>query len=127
MEFSNVALRGSTIRLAFLVFGLMAGSAALSASALAQNLTCGEDIKQLAEKRQVELDRMNNLVHAAKGKPVAPAVFCSQSAAINSAENALITYMEKNKDSCSVPDDMLRSLKANREKVLAFWKKNCET
>ena len=37
-------------------------------------------------------------------------MFCSQSAGTNSAENALIAYMEKNKDWCGVPDEALASV-----------------
>lgn len=113
-----------TTRLALLVFGLAAGSVTLTAASFAEQ-SCGEDLKRLSEKRTAELDRVNGLVRAAKGKPIDPANFCSQSAGLNSAENALISYMEKNKDWCGVPDEALAALKANHAKSLAFSAKAC--
>lgn len=110
------------IRLALFVFGLAAGSL-LSATSFAQS--CGDDLKRLSEKREVELNKINAMVRASKGKPMNPALFCSQSAGLNSAENALIAYMEKNKDWCGVPDDALTSLKENHVKSLAFSNKAC--
>ncbi len=114
-----------TIRLALFAFGLTACTATLTGAAFAQQ-SCGEDLKRLSEKREVELTRVNNMVRAAKGKPINPAMFCSQSAGLNSAENALIAYMEKNKDWCGVPDEALASLKANHVKSVAFSAKACQ-
>jgi hypothetical protein len=113
-----------SIRLALFVFALAAGSATLTAASFAQQ-SCGEDLKHLSEKRAAELDRVNGMVRAAKGKPMDPAKFCSQSAGLNSAESALIAYMEKNKDWCGVPDEVLGSLKANHVKSVAFSAKAC--
>lgn len=113
-----------TTRLALFVFGLAAGSVTLTAASFAEQ-SCGEDLKRLSEKRTAELDRVNGLVRAAKGKPIDPAKFCSESAGLNSAENALISYMEKNKDWCGVPDEALAALKANHAKSLAFSAKAC--
>lgn len=114
-----------TIRLALLIVGLTAGAAQLAGPAFAQQ-SCGDDLKRLSAKREVELTRVNNLVRAAKGKPMDPAMFCSQSAGLNSAESALIAYMEKNKDWCGVPDEALEGLKANHLKSLAFSAKACQ-
>jgi hypothetical protein len=112
------------IRLALFAFGIAAGSLMLNATAFADQ-NCGDDLKRLAQKREVELTRINGLVQAAKGKPLNPTVFCSQSAGLNAAENALIAYMEKNKDWCGVPDDALASMKANHVKSAAFAAKAC--
>jgi hypothetical protein len=113
-----------TIRLALFVFGLAAASATLTGASFAQQ-NCGEDLKRLSEKRTTELDRVNGLVRAAKGKPIDPSKFCGQSAGLNSSENALIAYMEKNKDWCGVPDEVIAALKANHVKSLAFSARAC--
>jgi hypothetical protein len=113
-----------SIRLALFVFGLGAGPVTLTKASFAQQ-SCGEDLKRLSEKRAAELDRVNGMVRAAKGKPMDPAKFCSQSAGLNSAESALIAYMEKNKDWCGVPDEVIGSLKANHVKSVAFSAKAC--
>ena len=113
-----------TIRLALFVFAVGAGDVTLTSASFAQQ-SCGEDLKRLSEKRAAELDRVNNLVRAAKGKPIDPTLFCSQSAGLNSVENAMVSYMEKNKDWCGVPDEVIAALKANHLKSLAFSAKAC--
>ena len=112
------------IRLALFVFGLAAGSLIVNEAAFADQ-SCGDDLKRLSQKREDELVRINGLVHAAKGKPLDPALFCSQSGGLNAAENALIAYMEKNKDWCGIPDDALAAMKANHVKSAGFAAKAC--
>ena len=113
-----------SIRLALFVFGLGAGPVTLTKASFAQQ-SCGEDLKRLSEKRAAELDRVNGMVRAAKGKPMDPAKFCSQSAGLNSAESALIAYMEKNKDWCSFPDEAIGQLKEHHIKNAQFNAKAC--
>jgi hypothetical protein len=119
-----MAPRTPPIRLGLFICGLTAGFVGLSATSFAQQ-SCGEDIKRLTEKRQAELNRVNAMVAAAKGKPMDPSVFCKQSGGLNSVENALIAYMEKNKDWCGVPDEVISNLKANHAKSVAFSAKAC--
>jgi len=124
MGFTSTARFTLPVRLAPFVFGLAAACLTLGASAYAQQ-NCGEDLKKLSDRREVELGKINQLVQAAKGKPLNPVLFCSQSGGLNSAETALIAYMEKNKDWCGVPDDTLESLKTNHAKSMAFANKAC--
>jgi len=124
MEVTRMAHLTPPIRLALAVFGLTAGSLTLSATSFAQQ-SCGDDLKRLSDKRGVELNHINQMVQASKGKPMNPVVFCNQSAGLNSAENALIAYMEKNKDWCGIPDEVIASLKDNHVKSLAFSNKAC--
>ncbi|MGO8799551.1 MAG: hypothetical protein ACLQE9_11175 [Roseiarcus sp.] len=112
------------IRLALFVFALTAGAATSTGAAFAQQ-SCGDDLKKLSDKRAAELDRVNGMVRAAKGKPLDPAAFCAQSVGLNTAETAMIAYMEKNKDWCSVPDEVIAALKANHQKSVAFSAKAC--
>ncbi|WP_158813933.1 hypothetical protein [Methylocapsa sp. S129] len=112
------------IRLALFVFGLTAGVLTISTPSFAQQ-SCGDDLKRMSEKREVELNKINQMVQAAKGKPMNPALFCAQSGGLNAAENALIAYMEKNKDWCGIPDEVVTSLKENHLKSLAFSNKAC--
>jgi hypothetical protein len=125
MEILSMARQPPPERVAlFVVFGLMAGLLATGAPAFAQQ-ACGDDLKKLSSKREAELNKVNGLVAAAKGKPMDPAMFCRQSAGLNSAESALIAYMEKNKDWCSIPDEVVAALKANHTKSVAFSAKAC--
>jgi hypothetical protein len=124
MEFPDMARLTPPIRLALFVFALAAASSALCAASFAQQ-SCGDDLKHLSEKRQAELERVNGMVKAAKGKPMDPSKFCSQSSGLNVAESALIAYMDKNKDWCGIPDNVIDALKANHVKSVAFSAKAC--
>jgi uncharacterized alpha/beta hydrolase family protein len=105
----------------FLALSLGAGWAAPS---FAQQ-SCGEDLQKLAQRREAELATINNLVKAAHGKQLDPTVFCAKSGGLNAAENAMIAYMEKNKDWCQIPDEAISALKTNHAKSVAFTGKAC--
>jgi hypothetical protein len=123
MEFPDMALRTPPIRLGLLLLGLMAGCVGLSATARADS--CPEDLKRLTERWQGEMAKLNAMVAAAKGKPMDPQVFCNQSRPFVAADNALIAYMEKNKDWCGVPDEVITARKADHVKSVAMSSKAC--
>jgi hypothetical protein len=106
------------------VFVAALACAAWAAPALAQS--CGEDMQKLAQRREAAMATINNLVKQAKGKQLDPAVFCAKSSGLISVENAMIAYMEKNKDWCGIPDETLASLKAGHAKSAAFSAKACK-
>jgi hypothetical protein len=95
---------------------------ALSAPALAD---CGGDVQKLAQGRNVELQKVNELVKSFHGKPMDAEQFCTKSAGLIRAEAALIAYMEKNKDWCSFPDEAINQLKTNHAKNAGFNAKAC--
>jgi len=109
---------------AALIVALSLGGAPWALPAHAQS--CGEDLHKLAQKREAELAVINGLVKSAHGKQLDPTVFCAKSAGLNAAEDAMIAYMEKNKDWCEIPDEALAQLKANHAKSLAFSAKACK-
>ena len=98
--------------------------AACAAPALAQS--CNEDLQKLMQKREAGMATINGLVKHAKGKQLDPSIFCAKSGGLIAAENAMIAYMEKNKDWCSIPDEALASLKAGHAKSAAFSAKACK-
>ena len=51
---------------------------------------------------------------------------CAKSGGLLHAEEALIAYMEKNKDWCSFPDDAINNLKTSHEKDVGFSAKACK-
>lgn len=106
------------LMLGFLIYGI-----AGAAPAFAQS--CGDDLQNLSAKREAALQTINGLVAAAHGKPLDPAAFCAKSAPLNTAETALIAYMEKNKDWCQIPDEVIAQLKAAHVKSLGFSNKAC--
>jgi hypothetical protein len=97
---------------------------AWAAPALAQS--CGDDLQKLAQRREAEMATINAIIKASKGKQLDPSVFCAKSGGLISAENAMIAYMEKNKDWCGIPDQTLDGLKANHTKSAAFAAKACK-
>ena len=97
---------------------------AWAAPALAQS--CGDDLQKLAQRREAEMATINAIIKASKGKQLDPTVFCAKSGGLISAENAMIAYMEKNKDWCGIPDQTLDGLKANHTKSAAFAAKACK-
>ena len=105
-------------------FALALAGATWAAPALAQS--CGDDLQKLSQRRETEMATINTLIKAAKGKQLDPNVFCAKSGGLMTAENAMIAYMEKNKDWCGIPDDALDNLKANHAKSAAFAAKACK-
>jgi len=103
---------------------LALAGAACVAPALAQS--CGEDLQKLTQRREAEMAAINGLVKQAKGKQLDPTVFCAKSGGLIAAENAMIAYMEKNKDWCSIPDEALANLKTNHVKSAAFSARACK-
>jgi uncharacterized protein (UPF0335 family) len=121
MGFAGMA-RTSPIRITLLVFGLMAGSTTLSASAIAKS--CADDIKRLEDERKVESDRLKNIYAHGKGK-IDPAAACGQAVRLQSADDALLAYMEKNQNLCDIPVEMISGLKENNERWPAFFRTHC--
>jgi len=106
------------------LIALALAGAAWAAPALAQS--CGEDLQKLSQKREAEMATLNGLIKASKGKQLDPEVFCAKSGGLISAENAMIAYMEKNKDWCGIPDETLDGLKAGHAKSAAFAARACK-
>jgi hypothetical protein len=105
--------------------GLGAGlflSVGLAGSAHAD---CGSDMQKLAQERNIQLEIVNNFAKAFHGKPLDPEAFCAKSGGLIRAENALIAYMEKNKDWCSFPDEAISQLKEHHAKNTQFTNKAC--
>ena len=106
-----------------LLFALTLLFVALPSAAQAQD--CGADLARLSKAREVQLEALNAVIKASKGHQVDPAVFCAKSGGLNSTENALIGYMVKNKDWCSIPDDAINQLKDNHAKSVSFAARAC--
>jgi hypothetical protein len=105
-----------------LATALIAGIATLSGSAYAD---CGGDMQKLAADRNTQLQIVNDFAKSFHGKPMDPEAFCLKSAGLIRAEAALISYMEKNKDWCSFPDEAIGQLKEHHAKNAQFNAKAC--
>ena len=113
---------GSLMRLLF-TLATLGVATAFAAPALAQS--CGEDLQKLSEKRAAAMASVNAMAAASKGKQLDPLAFCAKSQPLNAAENAMIAYMEKNKDWCQIPDDVIAQLKGVHAKNVGFSVKAC--
>jgi hypothetical protein len=111
-------------RLAFLAIGAAAATCLLSATARAD---CADDLKKLTERRVVLLNEINAMAAESKRakKPMEASVVCVKARGLTGAEDALIAYMEKNKDWCGVPDEIVANLKASHVKTGEFGAKAC--
>ena len=112
------------------IFSMGIAAAALGASLLcaapaSASQDCGADMNRLREQREVAMGGLNKLVAGAKGKQLDAASFCERSRPLVAAENAWIAYMEKNKDWCQIPDDIIKSLKDVHAKNASFGAKAC--
>ena len=87
---------------------------------------CGSDMQKLAQERNTQLEAVNNFAKSFHGKPMDPEGFCGKSAGLVRAETALIAYMEKNKDWCSIPDEAIAQLKEHHAKNAGFNAKACK-
>ncbi len=88
--------------------------------------SCGSDMEELAQARNVELQKINDFAKAAHGQPLDPGAFCAIAGGLSYAEQALIDYMIKNKGACSFPSAAINGLKESHAKNAAFRAKACE-
>lgn len=99
------------------------GAGTLSVSAQ-QGMSCQDGVKGLTEKRQAAVGSLNALAKAGKGK-LDPTAACPKLKALVAVEASLSDYLVKNKDWCSIPDDVIRNLAASRAKTQQFAGQAC--
>lgn len=111
--------------------GLMALSALLAATALAGISTSAQGADSCAElgvlkgKREAILQNINQLVVAAKGKQMDAETFCERARPIIAADNAFVASLNKNKDWCQVPDEVIGQFKEIQVKDTAMASRAC--
>ena len=112
--------------LSHLRVAVVAGVAAASLLApVAAWADCNSDLGALREKAtpiQAALDK-NKKAHGGKIEPVAA---CSQLKALAAVQREIVSYLTKNKDWCSVPDDALKGNIQSQAQVAGFAVKACE-
>ena len=104
---------------------LLAVSALLVAAPAFAAQDCATDLQALAGRREAALRGINEMVAAAHGKKLDPDAFCARSRPLNAAEEAMLAYMQKNKDWCQIPDGAIAQLKETHLKSVAFGGKAC--
>ena len=91
---------------------------------LAARADCNEDLEGLAKKRaaiNAQLEA-NKKAHAGKIDPIAA---CPQLKALAAAQGAVVAYMVKNKDWCSLPDDLVAKTSEAQGQISGFATKAC--
>ena len=100
-------------------------AAALLALATPALADCQEDMGKLMQKRQGLIDGLNRMKTAGKNQ-LDPIAACPKLRVLAGVENEVVSYLEKNKDWCNVPDNFVDNAKAGRAKSQSFAAKACQ-
>lgn len=103
------------------MLGLLLGFGGAGA-AFAQS--CQEDFQKLSEKRMAQIAVLNKIGKAAKGK-MDPIAACPAARHLVTIENEMFAYMEKNKEWCNIPDNVVDGFKQARAKTQGFASQAC--
>jgi hypothetical protein len=116
-------MKPSALFLTRAIAGLMLLAGALAAGA-ARAQSCQEDFQKLTERRMAQIQALNALGKAGKGK-MDPNSACGVSKKLVSVENEMAGYMTKNKEWCNIPDEVLKNFQAAASKTKAFSGQAC--
>jgi hypothetical protein len=90
----------------------------------AQAQSCSEDFQKLTERRMAQIQALNALGKAGKGK-MDPTAACAVSKKLVGVEGEMAGYMTKNKEWCNIPDQVLDGFKQAAAKTKAFSGQAC--
>lgn len=91
-------------------------------TALAQS--CQEDFQKLSQRRMSQIQTLNNIGKASKGK-MDPVAACPVARKLVSIETEMAAYIDKNKEWCNIPDPMVDGFKQARSKTQTFAAQAC--
>ncbi|PPD46276.1 MAG: hypothetical protein CTY15_02110 [Methylocystis sp.] len=100
------------------LLALLAGGGAAHAQ------SCQEDFQRLTQRRMAQIQALNNLGKAGKGK-MDPNAACPTARKLVSIENEMLGYMTKNKEWCNIPDNVIDSFKQAGAKTRGFAGQAC--
>jgi hypothetical protein len=86
--------------------------------------SCQEDFAKLTQRRMAQIQALNNLGKAGKGK-MDPNAACPTAKKLVSIENEMLGYMTKNKEWCNIPDNVVDSFKQAGAKTKNFASQAC--
>jgi hypothetical protein len=105
------------------VAGLTALALVVGAGA-ANAQSCQEDFQKLTARRMAQIQVLNNLGKAGKGK-MDPNAACPAAKKLVGIENEMLGYMNKNKDWCAIPDNIIGSFREAGAKTKNFASQAC--
>ncbi len=86
---------------------------------------CGADLGALMSKRTASIGILNQNTKAHGGK-LDPVTACPQLRSLAAIEGTVLAYMNKNKDWCSIPEDLVGKMTESRAKSANFAAKACD-
>jgi len=113
MSIELFRIRGTALALAGLALVVvppLTFSLSLGLSQPAKAAECSEDIGNLSKKRMDVIQALNKLAKSSPKGQLDPALSCPKLRELAAAEKAMLEYLNKNKDWCSVPDEAIMNL-----------------
>ncbi len=98
--------------------------AACAAAPAAAQQSCQDDFQRLSQKRMAQIETLNRIGKAGKGK-MDPIAACPATRTLLGIETEMLNYMLKNKDWCNIPDNVIDGFKAARAKSQNFSSQAC--
>lgn len=86
---------------------------------------CGTDIQALMQKRMAQIAALNQNTRSHAGK-LDPTLACPQLRSLAAIEGQVVAYMTKNKDWCSLPDDLITKMSDSRGRTAGIAVKACD-
>ena len=86
--------------------------------------SCQEDFQKLSERRMESIGALNKLGKAGKGK-MDPTAACPAARRLVGIESEMLSYMNKNKEWCAIPDNVVENFKQARGKSQNFASQAC--
>ncbi len=112
----GTALRGNRWLagcMAFVLCGVLGGQAFAA--------ECSVDLGNITKKRQAIIDDLNKAAKASPKGQLDPNVSCPKLQALAATEQELLAYMNKNKDWCMIPDEVVNNFRetSGKSKMIA--------
>ena len=93
------------------------------AGAMAQS--CNEDMGAIQQKRNVQLEALNKITKANKGK-LDPITACPRLRTLAGLEREMLAYMEKNQSWCSIPPEIVEQVKTGAGRTAQIAGQACK-
>jgi hypothetical protein len=104
---------------------LLAATALIALTAAGARADSCEEIGVLKQKREAVLQSINTMVTANKGKQLDAETFCEHARPIVAVDNAFLASLNKNKDWCQIPDEVIAQFKEIQAKDNNMAFKSC--
>jgi len=92
--------------------------------AAAPGANCEQSMMGFKTRRDAQLEQINNLVKAGKGK-LDPIAACPKFKSLVAVESQMKAWMIKNKEWCQIPDQLLENVKQGFAKTPQYEKNAC--